>query len=76
MENPDQRSRVVGTIDLDDAISADTVVAVLRANGILDTGGYRKLGRNQMRISMMPAVEPSDVEALTHCIDYVASELS
>ncbi len=75
VQNEDHRSRVVATIDLDDQISADTVVAVLRANGILDTGGYRKLGRNQMRISMMPSVEPSDVEALTHCIDHVAQAL-
>lgn len=76
VQDPAHRSRVVATIDLDDAISADTVVAVLRANGVLDTGGYRKLGRNQMRVSMMPSVEPSDIEALTHCIDHVAGELS
>ena len=75
VQNEANRSRVNATIDLDDKISADTVVAVLRANGILDTGGYRKLGRNQMRISMMPGVEPSDIEALTHCIDFVAEKL-
>jgi phosphoserine aminotransferase len=69
------RSHVVATIDLDESIDADTVVAVLRANGILDTSGYRKLGRNQMRISMMPSVEPSDIEALTHCIDHVVAAL-
>jgi phosphoserine aminotransferase len=69
------RSHVVATIDLDDTIDADTVVAVLRANGIVDTSGYRKLGRNQMRISTMPSVEPSDVEALTHCIDHVVTAL-
>ena len=73
--NDANRSRVVATIDLDEAISADTVVAVLRANGILDTGGYRKLGRNQMRISMMPSIEPSDIEALTHSIDFIADKL-
>lgn len=75
VQNEENRSHVVGTIDLDDSVSADTVVAVLRANGILDTGGYRKLGRNQMRVSMMPSVEPSDVEALTHCIDHVVAAL-
>ena len=75
VQNEANRSRVVATIDLDDAISADTVVAVLRANGILDTGGYRKLGRNQMRVSMMPGVDPSDIEALTKCIDFVAERL-
>ena len=75
VQNEANRSHVVATLDLDDAIDADTVVAVLRANGILDTGGYRKLGRNQMRISMMPAIEPSDVESLTQCIDYVAEAL-
>ena len=75
VQNEANRSRVVATIDLDDAISADTMVAVLRQNGILDTGGYRKLGRNQMRVSMMPGVEPSDSEALTKCIDFVAEKL-
>ncbi len=74
--NEANQSHVVATIDLDDAISADTVVAVLRANGILDTSGYRKLGRNQMRVSMMPSIEPSDIEALTQSIDYVVSELT
>lgn len=71
----ENRSKVVATIDLDDSIDADTVVAVLRANGILDTSGYRKLGRNQMRVSMMPSVDPSDIEALTHCIDHVVSAM-
>ena len=72
---PDERSRVVGTIDLDDRISADVISAVLRANGIVDTDGYRKLGRNQVRIGMFPAVDPADVEALTACIDHVAERL-
>ena len=75
VQNEANRSTVVGTLDLDDAIDVNTVVAVLRANGILDTGGYRKLGRNQMRVSMMPAVEPSDIEALTHCVDYVVDAM-
>ena len=73
---PDERSSVVGTIDLDDRIAAATVSRVLRANGIVDTESYRKLGRNQLRIGMFPAVDPDDVEALTHCIDYVAERLA
>jgi phosphoserine aminotransferase len=76
VQNEANRSHVVATIDLDDSIDADTVVAVLRANGILDTSGYRKLGRNQMRISMMPAIDPSDIQALTNCIDHVATALA
>src|SRR5437879_1586809 len=73
---PDERSRVVGTIDLDPAVDAATVSSVLRANGIVDTESYRKLGRNQLRIGMFPAVDPEDVAALTQCIDYVVSALS
>jgi phosphoserine aminotransferase len=72
---PDERSNVVGTIDLDDAVSASTVASVLRANGIVDTESYRKLGRNQLRIGMFPAIEPADVEALTRCVDFVAERL-
>ncbi len=73
--DPDHRSLVIGTIDFDDAISADAVAATLRANGIVDTEPYRKLGRNQLRIAMYPAVDPADVEALTACIDYVVDNL-
>ena len=73
--DPAQRSNVVGTIDLDDAIDANTVCDVLRANGILDTDAYRKLGRNQLRVGMFPAIDPADVEALTHCIDHVVEQL-
>ncbi|MBW3081670.1 phosphoserine transaminase [Bifidobacterium saguinibicoloris] len=69
------RSRAVVTIDLDDAVSATAVVAALRENGIVDTAGYRKLGRNQLRIGVFPSVEPSDVVALTKCIDYVVEHL-
>ena len=69
------RSRVVGTIDFDDWVSADDISAALRANGIVDTDGYRKLGRNQLRIGLFPAVEPSDVEALTACIDHIVERL-
>jgi phosphoserine aminotransferase len=70
------RSPVVGTIDFSDAVSADAVAAVLRENGIVDTESYRKLGRNQLRIGLFPAVEPDDVAALTACIDYVAERLA
>ena len=69
------RSNVVGTIDLDDSIDAGSVNAALRANGIVDTDSYRKLGRNQLRVGMFPAIEPSDVEALTRCIDHVVGAL-
>ena len=69
------RSTVVGTIDLDDAIPAPTVSEVLRANGVLDTDSYRKLGRNQVRVGMFPAVDPADVAALTACIDHVVERL-
>jgi phosphoserine aminotransferase len=69
------RSHVVATIDLDDRIDAITVSKVLRANGIVDTESYRKLGRNQLRMAMFPAIEPADIEALTRCIDHVVGEL-
>jgi phosphoserine aminotransferase len=72
---PEHRSLVIGTIDFDDAISADDIAATLRANGIVDTEPYRKLGRNQLRIAMYPAIDPSDVEALTACIDWVVENL-
>jgi phosphoserine aminotransferase len=73
--NPRQRSAVVGTIDLDDSVRADDVCTALRANGIVDTDSYRKLGRNQLRIGMFPSVEPDDVALLTGCIDYVVEAL-
>ena len=69
--DPDHRSLVIGTIDFDESIDAAAIAATLRANGIVDTEPYRKLGRNQLRIAMYPAVDPSDIEALTACIDYV-----
>jgi phosphoserine aminotransferase len=72
---PAQRSQVVGTIDFDDTVDAATVAKVLRANGIVDTEPYRKLGRNQLRVAMFPAVEPDDVTALTRCIDHVVERL-
>jgi phosphoserine aminotransferase len=73
---PDERSHVVGTVDLDPSIDATAVTAALRANGILDTEPYRKLGRNQLRIAMFPAVEPDDVAALTRCVDHVVGQLA
>ena len=75
VQNASERSRTVGTIDLADTIDATTVSAVLRANGIVDTDSYRKLGRNQLRIAMFPAIDPDDVQALTACIDFVVERL-
>ena len=69
--DPAKRSPVVGTIDFDDEIDAAALAAALRANGIVDTEPYRKLGRNQLRVGMFPAVEPADVEALTASIDWL-----
>jgi phosphoserine aminotransferase len=66
--DPAKRSSVVATIDLVDSVSADDVCAALRANGIVDTDSYRKLGRNQLRVGMFPAIDPADVVALTACI--------
>ena len=74
--DPALRSQVVGTIDFADSVDAAAVAKVLRANGIVDTEPYRKLGRNQLRIGMFPAVEPSDVDALTACIDHVVAALA
>ncbi len=76
VSDPAIRSNVVGTIDFADSIDADAVAAVLRANGIVDTEPYRKLGRNQLRIAMFPAVDPDDVEALTRCIDHVLTAIA
>jgi phosphoserine aminotransferase len=73
--DPAMRSKVVGTINFDDAIDATKIAAALRENGIVDTEPYRKLGKNQLRVGMFPAVDPSDVEALTKCIDYVVAAL-
>ncbi|WP_407565588.1 phosphoserine transaminase [Streptomyces sp. 184] len=73
--DPAQRSQVVGTIDFADDVDAAAVAKTLRANGIVDTEPYRKLGRNQLRVAMYPAVDPADVEALTRCIDYVVERI-
>lgn len=74
--DPAQRSPVVGTIDLDPAVDAGVVSKVLRANGIVDTESYRRLGRNQLRIGMYPAVDAADVEILTRAIDHVVAALT
>ena len=73
--DPAQRSHVVATIDFDDSVSADAVNKVLRSNGIVDTDSYRKLGRNQIRVAMFPAVDSEDIEALTACIDHVVERI-
>jgi phosphoserine aminotransferase len=73
--DPAKRSLVVGTIDFDDAVDAAALAATLRANGIVDVEPYRKLGRNQLRVGMFPAVELDDVRALTACIDWVLERL-
>jgi len=75
VKEPIARSLVVGTIDLDGHIDAAAVAAVLRANGVVDVEPYRKLGRNQLRVAMFPAVDPADVEALTACVDHVVERL-
>ncbi|WP_086820547.1 phosphoserine transaminase [Allokutzneria sp. NRRL B-24872] len=69
------RSHVVGTIDFADSVDAATVAKVLRANGIVDVEPYRKLGRNQLRVAMFPAIEPDDVTALTRCVDWVVEQI-
>jgi phosphoserine aminotransferase len=74
--DPAHRSQVVGTVDFVDSVDAAAVAKVLRANGIVDTEPYRKLGRNQLRIGMFPAVDPADVQALTACVDWVVERLS
>ena len=73
--DPAMRSNVVSTIDLD-GVDANEVCAALRANGVVDTDSYRKLGRNQIRVGMFPAIDPSDVAQLTRCIDYVVENLT
>ena len=73
--DPAMRSKVVGTINFDDSIDATKIAAALRANGIVDTEPYRKLGKNQLRIGMFPATDPADIDALTASIDYVVANL-
>lgn len=74
--DPDARSTVVGTIDLDASVDAGVVCQVLRRHGVVDIEAYRKLGRNQIRVAMFPAVDPADVQALTACIDHVVEQLT
>ncbi|MDH2427050.1 phosphoserine transaminase [Sphaerisporangium sp. TRM90804] len=73
--DPAQRSSVVGTVDFTGDVDAAQVAKVLRANGIVDTEPYRKLGRNQLRVAMFPAIDPADIEALTGCVEYVVERL-
>ncbi len=72
---PANRSLVVGTIDFDERVDAAAVAATLRANGIVDVEPYRKLGRNQLRVGMFPAIDTADVQALTACIDFVVERI-
>jgi phosphoserine aminotransferase len=76
VSDPAKRSLVVGTIDFSDDVDAAALAKTLRANGIVDVEPYRKLGRNQIRVGMFPAVEPSDVQALTACIDWILAAAS
>ena len=75
VSDPALRSQVVGTIDFTDDVDAAAIATVLRANGIVDTEPYRKLGRNQLRVAMFPAIDPDDVSALTRCVDWVVERL-
>jgi phosphoserine aminotransferase len=70
-----ERSHVTATIDFDKPVDALEVASVLRSNGVVDTEPYRKLGRNQLRVALFPAIEPADVEALTACVDWVVERL-
>jgi phosphoserine aminotransferase len=76
VKDPGQRSPVVGTIDFAPSVDAKELASVLRNNGIVDTEPYRKLGRNQLRVGMYPSVDPSDVAALTRCIDHVLGAMA
>ncbi len=73
--DPEVRSPVVGTIDFDPRVDAKALAAALRANGVVDTEPYRKLGRNQLRVGMFPNVDPADVARLTRCVDWVLARL-
>jgi len=76
MKKRKKEASVVGTIDIDDAIDAAQIAKTLRANGVVDVEPYRKLGRNQLRVGMFPAIEPADVQALTACIDWIVERTS
>jgi len=73
--NPAHRSNVVGTIDFDDDVDAAAIAKALRANGVVDVEPYRKLGRNQLRVAMYPAVDPDDITALTKCVDWLVERI-
>jgi phosphoserine aminotransferase len=75
VKNPAERSNVVGTIDVSDEIDATVIAKVLRANGVVDTDPYRKLGRNQLRIAMFPSVDSEDVASLCACINWIVGNL-
>ncbi|MDQ4490890.1 phosphoserine transaminase [Sinomonas sp. ASV486] len=75
VEKPEERSNVIATVDFDESIDAAQVAKILRANGIVDTEPYRKLGRNQLRIATFVAIEPDDVTKLTQAIDWVVGQL-
>ena len=74
--DPAKRSRVVATIDFDDSVEAWILAAILRDNGIVDVEPYRKLGRNQLRVAMFPAIDPSDIAALTACVDHILERVA
>ena len=76
VREPEDRSHVVATIDFAEGVDAAAVAKTLRANGIVDVEPYRKLGRNQLRVAMFPAIDPADIEALTRCVDYVIERLA
>jgi len=73
VKDPEHRSHVVGTIDFDDSVDAAGLARALRRHGVVDTEPYRKLGRNQLRVGLFPAIDAADVEALTRCIDHLVS---
>ena len=73
--DPAMRSNVVATINFEDGIDALEIAKVLRSNGIVDTEPYRKLGKNQLRIGMFPAIDPDDISALTACVDFVVAAM-
>ena len=76
VERAEDRSQVICTIDFDDSVDADALAKALRANGIVDTDPYRKLGRNQLRVATFVGIDPEDVTRLTNCIDYVLERMA
>ncbi len=76
VKDVDARSSVVATVDIDESIPVASIQAILRDSGIVDIGGYRQLGRNQLRVGVFPSVKPADVFALTKCVDYAVEQLT